>query len=107
MRPWRRAARDLQVDRPLPFEHFVFPYEPLLERADRVQIETSVDAQFAKAARQSSCMTVPFEEATPHDASHLVHTVAEEEAAIVDGEPGFASGQKLAAQIYDGHETES
>ncbi len=97
--PWRRATGDLQVDRALPLEHVVVPDQTFLQRSDGIEVETGVDAQLPKTAPQAFRVPVPFKESAANNASHFIHAVAEEEAAIVDGEFGLAPFEKLTIQV--------
>jgi hypothetical protein len=46
-------------------------------------------------------VAVPFEQSTANDARDFVDAIAEEKAALVDGELRFATWQELTVEVDD------
>ena len=66
---------------------------------DLLRCHARVDSDAAEPVLQPSHVAVGLEEATVHDARHLVDAVAEDEAAVVDGQGRTFARQELAVEI--------
>ena len=104
MRPRRRTARDLHVDRRLAASKAVVRNELFADRLQRRRLGAHhADAQGVEAVRHARRMPVPRVEAPADDAHHLVNAVAEHEAAILHRDPRLFLRHVLPIQIDGRH----
>ena len=99
MRAWRRTAGDLEVDRAFAAREIVLADQAVVDVDDLLGRQARIDADAAKPVLQAAHVPVGLEEAAVHDAGDLVDAVAEDEAAVVDGERRAFPGQEFAVQI--------
>src|ERR1019366_5568989 len=108
VRARRRATGNLHVHRRLAVGEPVFAHEAFahaLECVDRRRLER--DANPGESPRETRGMCAPLEDPAVDDAHDLVDAVAENEAAILDGDRRAFLRNELTIQVDSRHDQET